>query len=97
MGPIDELSQIHLLKRYPEKTWNDFFVDYEEGKDLFPDRSVWQQRQNFPAMRINTSTERNNCNQYDPISKNCSVWRDRPTTCQNFNCDWLQSELDTRY
>ena len=97
MGPIDELSQIHLLKRYPEKTWNDFFVDYEEGKDLFPDRSVWQQRQNFPAMRINTSTERNNCNQYDPIKKNCSVWRDRPTTCQNFNCDWLQSELDIRY
>tara|TARA_Y100000592_G_scaffold8090_1_gene11376 strand:- start:1695 stop:3896 length:2202 start_codon:yes stop_codon:yes gene_type:complete len=93
IGPVGNESQIRLLQEYPEKTWNDFFISYEEGKDLFPDKPTWQDERHFPAMRINTSTERNNCNQYDPIKKNCSVYQYRPQICNDYLCDWLSEEL----
>ena len=30
----------------------EIFVDYEEGKNMFPNKSTWQNQSSYPAFRV---------------------------------------------
>jgi Fe-S-cluster containining protein len=66
------------------------FYSYEEGKDLFPDKSMWQNQNSYPALRVDTSHPRKPCIFYDTEARACSVYDIRPKTCQTFKCDYLR-------
>ena len=73
--------------------WNEIFIGFEEGKNLFPEKSVWQNPENFPAMRIDTSNSSFPCIFYNVHGKFCSVHDVRPLTCQEYFCDYLANEI----
>ena len=33
-------------------SYKEIFVDFEEGKTLFQDKSMWQMEENYPAIRV---------------------------------------------
>ena len=38
-----------VQKEYDENlTWNDLFIDYEEGSKMFPDKPDWQNKDLYP-------------------------------------------------
>jgi Fe-S-cluster containining protein len=87
IGPIldsDEfLERINgKLERRFEKS--DIFVEFEEGKNLFPDRSVWQDPGNFPALRVDVGKSQLPCIFYNTHGKFCSVHDIRPKSCQDY-------------
>ena len=42
-----------VQKEYDKNlTWNDLFIDYDEGSKMFPDKSDWQNKDLYPAMRV---------------------------------------------
>ena len=95
MGPPNNIEDTHKFvkdynKKYSaNKTWDDFWIGFEEGKKLFPtDKTHWQNPNNYPAFRFkNNST--NSCVNYDDLNKKCSVYDIRPPVCRDFVCDSL--------
>jgi Fe-S-cluster containining protein len=69
------------------------FIDYEEGHKMFPDRLTWQNPKAFPALRINLDSKERHCTFYNNTMRACSVYNIRPTTCQNFVCDYLRNKI----
>lgn len=96
IGPIlDHLQFLFRLNSTTGKNykWKDVFIDYEEGRKMFPDRSHWQEKQNFPALRVDMDNTSLPCNFYDLAKRECSVYNIRPTTCKKFFCSFLQETL----
>lgn len=96
IGPIAETEE--FLIRLNQKTGRNFqrkqiFIDYEEGKDLFPDKPTWQDSKNFPAMRVDFSKSKLPCIFYNTHAKFCSVHDIRPKTCQDYFCEYLMGEI----
>ena len=77
-----------MLNRKVER--KEAVIDYEEGCDLFPTRSQWQNKNNFPCMRINLSNYRLPCVFYNIGSKKCNIYNNRPRLCKDFFCDYLK-------
>jgi len=77
-------------KNHPtKKTFDDFFIGFEEGKKLFPaDKTNWQPANNYPAFRIKNNPT-NSCVNYDDLNKKCSVYDIRPPVCRDYVCDAL--------
>jgi len=94
IGPIDKESQDRILKHVKDKTWDDVFVNYLEGKDMFPDREIWQQESSYPALRPKDN-EIKSCTFYDDENSVCSIYAHRPTICGNYLCSYLK-ELYSR-
>ena len=72
---------------------NEVFIDYEEGKNMFPNKPQWQNKENYPAFRIDLTTPRRFCIFYNSSLKNCSVYDIRPKTCAKFVCEYLKKNL----
>ena len=72
-----------------EIEYREVFVDYEEGKTLFPNKSVWQNPDSYPALRVDFYNPRLPCIFYNTKVKSCSMYDIRPKTCQEFECDYL--------
>lgn len=70
-------------------------IDYIEGRQLFPDKSVWQNPGSYPAMRINTKSLTKECIFYNNHMKACMVYEIRPETCQTFKCEYLQNHVQS--
>jgi Fe-S-cluster containining protein len=66
------------------------FIDHEEGRALFPERSTWQARQNYPALRVIRDDPRHPCRFYDIEAGACTVYEIRPEVCRRFLCDSLR-------
>lgn len=86
-----------FLKRYretidEEATYEDIFIDHEEGKSLFPDRPIWQDAENFPAIRVLMENERHAC-RFLGEDNLCTVHEIRSQTCQNFTCTHVEKLL----
>jgi len=86
-----------FLKRYRETvdekaTYEDIFIEFEEGKALFPDRPIWQDPENFPAIRVSMENERHPC-KFLGEDNLCTVHKIRSQTCQNFTCAHVQELL----
>jgi len=96
IGKVTDADQ--FLERLNSKLgrkflWNEIFIGFEEGKNLFPDKSVWQNPDNFPCMRVDTSNPRFPCLFYNTRAKFCSVHDIRPATCDNYYCEYVVEKV----
>lgn len=69
----------------------DVFVEYEEGRAMFPEKSVWQRMESYPAMRVDTSHPRKPCIFFNTRFRYCTVYDIRPKTCIDYECDFLKN------
>ena len=93
IGEIDDADEFleRLQKHFDaDIKYSDVFIDYEEGKALFPERETWQNMENYPALRVNTALDSNPCIFYNVAVKRCTVYDIRPTTCIDYRCDYLE-------
>jgi Fe-S-cluster containining protein len=65
------------------------FIEYEEGKRIFPNKSNWQNPKNYPAIRLDLDNVRKPCVFYNVFLKCCSVHEIRPITCSSYKCEFL--------
>ena len=97
-GPVpDAMTFVERLSvRFGrEVPYSEVFVDYEEGRTLFPERSEWQVPTNYPALRpVMDAEERFPC-QFLSEAGACTVYEDRPAMCRDYRCDHLAKVLDS--
>ena len=97
MGPIRDhmevLKNIQKLYSELEITWDDCFMNYEEGSKLFPNKSTWKNPDNYPCMRVNMNSLRKSCVFYNDILGFCQIYSARPETCVNYKCEYLKEHL----
>lgn len=86
----DDFIENLSLKLNRDFKKEEIFIEYEEGKNIFPDKSNWQNPKCYPALRIELENIRKNCIFYNNTLKFCSVYDIRPETCQNYKCDYLK-------
>lgn len=65
------------------------FFSFEEGRNLFPDKSNWQRPESYPALRVEMSNQRHQCIFYNLTLKQCTVYDIRLQTCRDYRCDYL--------
>jgi Fe-S-cluster containining protein len=95
-GPVRDadvflLDLGRLLRR--EVSREEAFIDFEEGRVLFPDRPSWQEPANYPALRVLPDVDWIPCRFYDKTAHACSVYDIRPAICRHFLCDHLKSVI----
>lgn len=94
IGPVGNSKEFieKLKKRIPgvDISFDDVFIEYEEGRRMFPDKPVWQNPNNYPCLRLN-QTKLASCIFYNEAIKCCSIYEDRPEMCRNYMCDYLMS------
>ena len=98
IGPHSDTQE--FLERLSEKfgreiLYKEVFVDYEEGKSLFPNKSMWQKESNYPALRVNFFQPSLPCIFYNTTIRACSIYDVRPKTCQIYECEYLQKNTDS--
>ena len=54
IGTVEDSWEVldRLQAIYPTIRYEDVFITYEEGKDLYPDKPAWQDPSCYPAMRV---------------------------------------------
>ena len=93
IGPIPDSQE--TLKRVQEQfpgveiTWDDLFISFEEGKELFPDKSTWQSPEFYPCMRVNVKDKSIPCIFYNQFIQCCQIYSSKSTICSSYNCDYL--------
>lgn len=97
-GPVDDVAETlaRLSARFGRTvTFDEVFVEFEEGASLFPDRPRWQQPESYPALRPVMNAERGYPCQFLTEAKTCGIYEDRPDMCRRYRCDHLKHVLDT--
>lgn len=97
IGGIEDTDEFleRLSARFGrEVQYDEVFVDYEEGKEIYPELGCWTNPYNFPALRVNTEMESRPCIFYSMEVKRCTVYDIRPNTCRNYKCDYLKSLME---
>jgi len=74
--------------------YEEVFIDYEEGKQMFPDKECWQRPTAYPALRVDTSHPRKPCVFYNNDLHICTIYSIRPDVCKNFACDYLKQNMN---
>ena len=87
VGPVPDAHEVieRLQARFPGITYEDAFMDFEEGRNLFPEKSHAQKEENYPAYRLN-SDER--CVFYK--DKGCSIQQEKSFVCKQYVCEYLR-------
>lgn len=95
IGPHDDSEEfIERLKKhfgYEDITYDDVFIEFEEGSKVFHLYEEYQDETNYPALRVNLESESLPCIFYNEAVRRCSVYDIRPNTCRSFQCDYLKS------
>ncbi|MEM7475793.1 MAG: hypothetical protein AAF483_12440 [Planctomycetota bacterium] len=92
IGPIDDTERFlmdlseHLDR---EVMFEEAFIEYQEGKQLFPDRPSWQNPDHYPALRILPEDPRGNPCWLLSAEGTCSVHEIKPRVCQNYCCQHI--------
>ena len=92
LGPIEDTEAVleRLEKRYGRPvSFAEVFIEYEEGRLLFPDKSSWQNAAHYPAMRVVADAKAlYSC----AFLKNgmCSIHEIKPKLCASFVCEYVQ-------
>lgn len=97
IGPMTDPDR--FLKDLREKLgepvkYKDVFIDYEEGSKMFPDKPMWQQKKNYPAMRVLPDADLGYPCQFWSKEKLCMVHSIKPEVCRTYLCDYLQKTVD---
>ena len=90
---MEVLERIRALNPGVEITWDDCFMTYEEGSNLFPDKPTWTNPNNYPCMRINMNSRRRGCVFYNDLLGFCQIYQARSVTCSNYKCEDLKEHL----
>lgn len=96
IGPIGDSHEFieKLSSKLGRKiSWDDVFIKWEEGKDLFPNKPAWQDRNNYPAFRIDLDNPKRSCIFYNTTVKSCMVYDIRPHTCRTYQCAHLRRKM----
>src|ERR1700722_5582906 len=56
-----------------EVSREEVFIDFEEGRALFAERSEWQKPANYPALRVRPDVARIPCRFYESSTGACTV------------------------
>ena len=91
IGPVkDDKELLTRVQKEHDKnlTWNDLFIDYAEGKKMFSDKPLWQNKESYPAMRVNPELEGSPCVFFD---NGCKIHEIKSDVCKNYKCQWLWS------
>lgn len=95
IGPISEPDIADFLKDAAAHglilTRQQFVIDFEEGRAMFPERSTWQNPTNYPALRIIKDGKLNACQFY---KNGCSIQEFKSALCRSYRCDWLKKALE---
>ena len=92
IGKVSDDKELlaRVQKEYDKNlTWNDLFIDYEEGSKMFPDKSDWQNKDLYPAMRVRPELEGSPCVFFD---NGCKIHEIKSDVCKNYKCQWLWSK-----
>ena len=91
LGPHqpDDISEF-LNKLGNGLKYEDVFIDYEEGRKIFPNKKTWTRSENYPSLRVKFETDRKFCIFYDEDKRLCSVYDIRPKICKNYFCNYLK-------
>jgi len=94
IGPHADTDE--FLDRLSEKfdrdiLYKEVLIDFEEGKNLFPNKTTWQNQSNYPALRLNLAQPTLPCIFYNTTLRACSIYEIRPETCKNYFCDYLKN------
>ncbi len=93
IGPIDDADRFlaDLCKKLGKNIrFEDVFIEYEEGSKMFPDKSCWQVKENYPAMRVLPDQERGYPCQLLSLDMKCTVHSIKPKVCKEYLCDYLK-------
>ena len=92
IGPIHDAEKVlsELREDSPWLKWEDVFIGYEEGRNMFPERSVWQVESHYPAMRLGSGL---GCVMYSLPLRKCTIYEKRPQTCRDYRCEFLSKRL----
>ena len=96
IGPHKDANQFIQslsLKLGRAISYESVFIDYEEGKNLFPNKSAWQNPESYPAFRVDLNNPRKPCIFYNTAIKSCTMYDIRPKTCREYQCDYLKSHV----
>lgn len=96
IGP--HLDSEEFLDRLNEKFGREFefdeiFYSFETGKNIFQNKTTWQNPESYPALKINFSSIKKPCIFYNTHLKACSVYEIRPETCRSYMCDYLKDNI----
>lgn len=94
IGPHNDTEE--FIKRLSNKLGReiqeeDIFINFDEGSKLFPNKSVWQNPESYPALIVDFYNPKLPCIFYNTKLKACSIYEIRPNTCVNFECDYLKN------
>ncbi|MGQ0621260.1 MAG: YkgJ family cysteine cluster protein [Panacagrimonas sp.] len=95
LGPVRDVEEsLARLSRHFARplSFDEIFINFEEGKALFPTRPTWQNPANYPALRVQTHG-RHACRFYDQSTGGCSVYDARPGLCRGYQCGWLKETV----
>jgi Fe-S-cluster containining protein len=70
---------------------DDVFYTYETGRHTFPNKSEWQNPNNYPALKIDLNNTKSPCIFYNTVLKACTVYEIRPKTCAEYECEYLRN------
>ncbi|MBP7860237.1 hypothetical protein KA183_01035 [bacterium] len=95
IGPITDADR--FLKDVSKKlgrefTFNEIFYSYEEGHKIFPERSTWQDPNNYPALRVVLDGKAYPC-QFLSDDKKCTMQDIKPKICSDYLCDYLKASI----
>jgi len=97
IGPHHDSNK--FIKRLSERfgreiKYEDVFIEYDEGKEQFPNKSVWQSPSNYPALRVNKNDSTLPCIFYNVAMRACSVYSIRPQVCGEYECEYLTNKTN---
>ena len=95
IGPIPDHQEVlvKVQNQFPgvDITWDDLFIAFDEGKQMYPDKLNWQKPTNYPCMRVDTQNESIPCIFYNLHLKCCEIYNSKSITCSSYKCDYLKS------
>jgi Fe-S-cluster containining protein len=96
IGPITDPKE--FLKRLSARDGRTYshaevFIDYKEGRKLFPDKTSWQTKEFYPALRVQTDKPEVYPCRFLSDAFECTVYSDRPSICRTYQCDHLKTTL----
>ena len=94
IGPHHDTDEfiLNLSKKFGrEIEKEEVFIEYNEGKNLFPNKTSWQNEMSYPAFRVDLFNPKLPCIFYNTKIKACSIYDVRPKTCREYECDYLKN------
>ncbi len=98
IGPITDTERFleDLSKKLGyEVDFRDVFIEYEEGSKMFPDKDTWQEKNNYPCMRVVPDEQRGFPCQLLSADMKCTVHSIKPEVCREYLCDYLKDIVST--